>query len=266
VRPVLERDELYRKVLELRADGLSYNHIIKEVQRTTGVRLRKSHLHDWITGKHKPLGSVRAFAAEPSPELAYLIGVSKGDADLGINRWNYRVRLRAVDKDFVQTFNHCASVVLGTKPHSMAWIQKRGQWSVEICSLKLYRFLQQPLRKLKVTMEHCENCIASFLRGFFDSEGSMSGRSLTVSNTRLVTLACVRRLLRRLGVSTTGPYLKAEGGRIVLIKGRFYKANRNVYYLRVRAKSLERFRVFVGFSIGRKSKALSEATSPHSFP
>jgi DNA endonuclease len=263
VRPVLERDELYKKVLALRADGLSYSRIIEEIQRTTGVRLRKSHLHDWTTGKHRPLGSVRAFAAEPSPELAYLIGVSKGDADLGIDRWNYRVRLRAVDKDFVQTFNHFGSVVLGTKPHSMSWIQKRGQWSVEICSLKLYRFLKRPLLELKAAIEHCEYCIASFLRGFFDSEGSMSGRNLTVSNTRLVTLACVRRLLRRLGISTTGPHLSTEGERIVLIKGKFYKANRSVYYLRVRANSLEMFRALVGFSIGRKSEALREATSHH---
>jgi intein-encoded DNA endonuclease-like protein len=105
-----------------------------------------------------------------------------------------------------------------------------------------------------VAIEHCENCVTSFLRGFFDSEGSMSGRSLTVSNTRHVALACVKSLLRSLGISSTGPHLKAEGGRTVLIKGRFYRANRNEYYLRVRAKSLERYRALVGFSISRKTK------------
>ena len=261
MRPVLERYELYRKVLALRARGLSYNQIIRNLERREGVRLGKSHVHDWVTGEHQPFGSVGAFDPAPSLELAYLIGVSRGDADLGIDKWNYRIRLRATDKDFVQAFNRCASAVLRSRLHSVMWIPSRHQWSVEICNLLLYQFLRQSLAKLRTTIEHCEACIGRFLRGFFDSEGSMSGRSLTVSNTRFVTLTLVKNLLERLGLSVTGPHLLSRGGRNVVIKGKVYKANRNQYSLRVRTISLSLFRELIGFSIARKTDALDKGLS-----
>ena len=261
MRPVLERDKLYHEVLALRTQGLSYNQIIKHIQEREGVRLGKSHLHDWITGKHRPLGSVTEFDSKPSPELAYLIGVAKGDASLGVNRWNYRIRLRVIDKDFAQAFNYCASEVLHRGLHSLMWIPSRLQWSVEICSELLYLFLKQPLTRLRITIEHCEACIALFLRGFFDSEGSISGRSLSVSNTRLVTLTTVKRLLKRLDLAVTGPHLGSRGGRLVTIKGKEYKANRNLYTLRVRARSLAKFQELIGFSIARKSRALAQANT-----
>jgi DNA endonuclease len=252
---------LYQKVLALRARGLSYNKIIRVIERTEGVRLNKSHIHDWVNGLHQPFGSVRAFDPEPSPELAYLVGVSRGDADLGIDKWNYRIRLRATDKDFVQAFNYSASVVLHSRPHSLMRIPSRHQWSVEICSMLLYRFLKQSIAKLRITIEHCDACIEGFLRGFFDSEGSMSERNLTVSNTRLGTLRLAKILLGRLGLSVTGPRLVTKGGRNVLIKGRLYRANRNQYVLGVRARSLELFRDLVGFSIARKNDALAKGLS-----
>jgi len=261
VRSVLERHSLYRRVLSLRARGLSYKQIIRDIERTEGVKLGKSHVHDWVTGQHRPFGSVRAFDPVPSPELAYLIGVSRGDADLGIDRWNYRIRLRVTDKDFVQTFNQCASVVLQSRLHSVMWIPSRRQWSVEICSLLLYHYLKQPLAKLRTVIEHCDACIEGFLRGFFDSEGSVYERSLSVSNTRLVTLVFVKSLLERLGLSVTGPHLVSRGGREVVIKGKAYKANRNQYSLRVRTISLLLFRDLIGFSIARKNEALAKGLS-----
>ena len=87
----------------------------------------------------------------------------------------------------------------------------------------------------------------------------MSGRTLTVSNEDLSLLKCVCELLQSLGVETTGPHLATEGGRTVMIKGKFYRQNEDLHYVRVRAKSLERFQTVVGFSISRRSAALSLA-------
>jgi intein-encoded DNA endonuclease-like protein len=206
-----------------------------------------------------PFGSVRKLDESPSPELAYVVGVAKGDATLDIHRWNYRIRLRVTDKDFAQTFNRCISKVLNTRPHSLMWIPSRLQWSVEVSSLLLYRTLVKPLSKLKAFVEHCEPCMGAFLRGFFDSEGSISGRSLTISNTRISVLYYAKRLLTKLGIASTGPSLRALGGRLVTIKGRQYVANRNDYSLRIRATSLGRFKEAVGFSIKRKSDRLTRA-------
>ena len=264
MRPVLERDQLYRRVLALRARGLSYSRIIEAVRTEAGVTLRKSHLHDWIQGKHRPLGSVHQFSNEPSQELAYLIGVAKGDAALDVQKWNYRIRLRVIDRDFTQEFDRCVCRVLGCRPHSIMWIDSRSQWSIEVCSLLLYKFLRQPLSKLETAIEHCQSCVSAFLRGFFDSEGSISGRTLNISNTRLVNLSYCKRLLKSLGLSVTGPHMGRKGGRLVVIKGRLYRANRNQYNLRVRTRSLLDFRNLVGFSIKRKRIALNRALAPNS--
>ena len=44
LRPTVERERLYRLVLELRKEGLSYNQIIAGVKAEHGVTLRKSHM------------------------------------------------------------------------------------------------------------------------------------------------------------------------------------------------------------------------------
>ncbi len=71
-RPTTEREKLYRLVLDLRKDGLSYNQIIRKIEVEQGISLGKSHISGWINGKHKPFGYVRAFDATPTAELSYL--------------------------------------------------------------------------------------------------------------------------------------------------------------------------------------------------
>jgi intein-encoded DNA endonuclease-like protein len=105
-RPTIERDRLYHLVLSLRKEGLSYNQIIERVEAEQGVILRKSHVSEWINGKHKPFGYVRAFDAEPCPELAYVIGVEMGDASMSFSRnYNYKLKLRVTDKEFAEEFS-----------------------------------------------------------------------------------------------------------------------------------------------------------------
>ena len=235
---------------------MSYKEVISEVLRKTGTRLSKSHISDWVNGKHDPYGSVNEFSSAPVPELAYVIGVVKGDATLGLQKWTYRLRLRVIGKEFAEEFDRCASFVIRSRRHSLHWLPNSGLWCVEVCSVLLYKYLNQSFSVLKKAISHCEDCIAAFLRGFFDSEASVSGRSLTVSNASLQVLRFVGISLRRLQVSTTGPYLSQVGGRPVVIKGKIYRANKNIYILRVRAGSLEVYSRRVGFAIKRKERAL----------
>jgi len=256
---VWENKELYDMVISLRRHGMSYNEIIGEVLRSESITLSKSTVSDWVSGRHHPYGSVHELLQGPSPELAYVIGVSKGDATIRVQKWSYRIRLRVIDKEFAEEFDRCASIVIGSERHSIHWLRKQSLWCVEICSVLLFRILDQPFSALKAFVSHCGECASAFLRGFFDSEASMSGRSLAVSNGRLGILRFAKIMLAKLSIDTTGPRLAEKGGRLVLIKGRICRANLNIYSLRVRSRSLEGYSRHVGFSVRRKQIALNRA-------
>jgi DNA endonuclease len=260
LRPVWERDVLYHEVLELRSMGLSYNKIIAEIERTRGVRLNKSHIHGWVTGKHRPFGDVRPFDASPTPELCYVIGVKMGDASTSLTgRYNHKVKLRVKDKDFAEEFSRCLGILLKRDPPRVKWHAKTATWHTELSSVLLRRFLLQSVKELEKTVSHCESCKGAFLRGFFDSEGSISERSLKVTNGDLEKLTLVESLLSQLGIRTTAPHLDSKGGRLVVIKGKFYTQNKDMYHLSVRAFSLRKYKELVGFSIVRKAVRLAEA-------
>ncbi len=121
-RPTVEREELYRLVLNLRREGLSYGAIIRRVETERGVRLGKSHVSDWVTGKHKPFGYVRTFDSKPCTELAYVIGVSLGDGSTSSNRkHSHMIKLRVIDKEFAEEFARCLGVLLNRPPPLVKW-------------------------------------------------------------------------------------------------------------------------------------------------
>jgi len=117
--------------------------------------------------------------------------------------------------------------------------------------------LKQNLRELVPSIEHCQSCKAAFLKGFFDSEGCVSGRKLTVSNGDLDKMSLVCKLLGELGIVATGPHLLREAGGMTLIKGKLYRVNKNQYLLYVRAGSVETYRDKVGFCVSRKGARLA---------
>jgi len=263
LRPTVERERLYNLVLELRKEGLSYNAIIERVKAERGVTLRKSHVSEWTNGKHRPFGYVRAFDAKPCPELAYVIGVKMGDASLSMSRnYQYILKLRVIDREFAEEFSRCLSVILRRSPPRVKWHEKTKAWHTELSSLLLYNFLRQPLRDLKRVVEDSVDCSAAFLRGFFDSEGWVYSMELGVVNTNMETLRYVSKLLEsRFGIRVLGPRLKRKGGRMVMIKGKLYHANKDCYSLLVERSSLSAYRSAVGFTIRRKQQRLASAVA-----
>jgi len=254
-RPTTERDQLYHRVLRLREDGLSYNQIIERVEAEHRVALRKSHISGWVTGKHKPYGYVRALDTTPRPELAYVIGVKMGDASTSVSHYNYMIKLRVTDKDFAEEFSRCLSKILKRDPPKVKWHEKTHAWHVQSSSLLLQQFLLRPISEMRSSIFHSKACMSAFVRGFFDSEGTASGK-LSASNGDLDKLTLVREVLDELGVETTGPHLTKEKGGLVIIKGHEYRVNKNQYYIYVRASSRLAFRNLIGFSIARKMKGL----------
>jgi intein-encoded DNA endonuclease-like protein len=122
-----------------------------------------------------------------------------------------------------------------------------------------YRLLAARPSRLRQTIEHCDECAASFLRGFFDSEAGISGRVLRISNGNKAVLSLACELLERLGIETTGIHLIKSAGGLVLIKGKLYRQNLDQMYVHVRSMSLERFQEKIGFIVKRKAVALNAA-------
>lgn len=242
-------------MLDLRAKSSSYLEIIDEIERQTGVRLSKSCLSGWIRGTHSPLGSATSFEPTATPELAYVIGTETGDASLNatIGNSQYRIRLKAKDRSFVEEFDRAVSATLNCGRHRI-WKTKDSEYYVEIGSYFLYGFLRRPLEELKCFVEHCEECVAAFVRGFFDSEGSVSkSGELTAYNTDLELLGYVKDLMFRfLFIESTGPHLNARKGSLLVRRGKSYYRNSDCFFIYVRKKSLATFYKRVGLTIPRK--------------
>ncbi|MEM0481617.1 MAG: LAGLIDADG family homing endonuclease [Nitrososphaerota archaeon] len=94
----------------------------------------------------------------------------------------------------------------------------KRRFVIELESKVLYELLKRPLRleKVKKFVEHCNRCKSAFLRGFFDSEGSVDeDGEVTVYNTDLALLRYVKQLLSSLGIKTTVPHLYVKSGMIL---------------------------------------------------
>ena len=159
-------------------------------------------------GNPRTLRQRKSLFLEPTPELAYVIGVNFGDGSLNRKGYNRRIRLQAIDLDFLLEFNRCLSKVLGTRRHTPWFDTKRREIHVEASSVLLHDFLAQDWENLKPWIEHCSSCVSMFLRGFCDSEGSVDEAGhVTCTNSDFGLLKFVRDLLsNHFGIETTGQY------------------------------------------------------------
>jgi len=240
----------------MRQMGLTYSQIAEALKWEYKVGPSKGQLSEWLRGIHGPFGSANRFLAEPTPELAYVIGVTLGDGSLNRKGYNRRIRLQSVDLDFVLEFDRCLSKVLGTGAHK-PWFDTR-KIHIEASSVLLHDFLHRRWEALKPWIEHCSSCVSMFLRGFFDSEGSVQdGGHVTCSNSGFALLRFVQYLLSfYFRVETTGPRLQTRAGTKISNRGHTYLRKLDVYYIYIRTRSLFIFSHSVGFTIRRKQLRL----------
>lgn len=254
--PLDLRLRLYREAVQLRTESLTFGQIISRVQERYHVTLPKGTLSGWVNGKNSPNRAGHAFVPKPIPELAYVIGAKAGDASLNVkaSSYQYRIRLKAMDAEFVEMFSRAVAASLGCAPHKLWRDEKTQEFYVEYGSYLLYQFLRKPLKELAPLIEHDLSCVAAFLRGFFDSEGSVGKNGeTTASNSNLESLEYVKYLLHEyLQIETTGPHLRTRKGSILSRRGRSYHRNVDCYEIYVRRAFLSEFRDKVGFSIQRK--------------
>jgi len=271
------RIRLFDEVNRLRGDGLTYREIIDEVWRSYGVRISKSSVSEWLHGIHNPYNGRYIPSIEflkPSEVLAYVIGVKIGDgyasrkkrAIKGYNR--VRIGLEAKDREFATEFGRCLAKVLGRRPINPRYRNDVGKYVVEVRSQTLYELLKKPvdLERLKKYIEYCERCMAAFLRGFADSEGSVSEEGyIRIYNTDYRLLEYIKDLLKRLGIESTGPWTKRQQGKTFYDhkKMKSYTYNKELYYIHIRADSNINFYKNIGFTIGRKQRRLENYVKKH---
>jgi intein-encoded DNA endonuclease-like protein len=245
------RIKLYNDVVALRRSRLTYKGIVEEAWHRYRVRLSKSHISYWLRGVHSPYNGRRIPSLEllkPSEELAYVIGVALGDGYAYRRRRaikGYRdvvVGLKARDREFVEEFAGCLAKVLGRRQIRPRYVKSSGRYVVEAESKTLYELLKKPvdLERLKKYIEHCERCMAAFLRGFADSEGSVNKRGyIFILNTDQRLLTYIMDLLRRLGIESTGPIIHVRRGTIINDpeRGKKYSRNKDCHRLHIRASS-----------------------------
>lgn len=102
-------------------------------------------------------------------------------------------------------FSRCASVVLHSAPSKVWRYEKRRKWCAEVCTAPTYKFLREGLR-FEGLVSHCPGCAAAFIRGLFDSEGSVGHSGLPVSNEHREALTFAQHLPETFfGTEATGP-------------------------------------------------------------
>jgi len=231
-RPRELRIKLYDRVMALRQLGLSYNKIRDVIKQEYGIELPEPQISGWVRGLHSPYNGRRIPSPEllePSEDLAYVIGAVCGDGYANIRRRirkGYRqaiIHLEVKDKEFVEEFAIRIGRVLNRPPPKPKVKRSTGRYYIKVESKTLYELLKKPvdLERLRKYIEHCDKCIAAFLRGFFDAEGSISENgSIHLVNSDYRLLKYVQSLLERFEIVTTGPHLQHQQGSIMHIKGK----------------------------------------------
>jgi intein-encoded DNA endonuclease-like protein len=265
VAPIEIRMKTYNDVFKLRKRGLSLTKIRNKLYRKYGVWISESTISRWLHGVTSPYNGRRIPSLEllkPSEDLGYVIGVRLGDGYTSEKSDGYIIGLRAKDIEFVEKFGRCLGNVLGRKPIRPK--KYAGTYVAEATSKTLYELLRKPvdLKRIRKYVEHCKKCIATFLRGLFDSEGCVSEKGyITLINSNYEVLVYAQRLLReRFGIESTGPWPYTRKGTIMHDPrtGKQYKTKKDCYYIYIRAESLPKFYQLIGFTIRRKQKRLED--------
>jgi len=272
-RPLSLRKQLYRRVLELRRQGLSYGEIQKRILEETGEHLSRSTISQWLRRIHTPYGDGVGYDGEdrrthklrPCPELAYVIAAELGDGYTHYEGdYHYVVGLAARDYDFVEEFARCVAIALGReKPYKPYWDKNLGRWVTKIYSKELFYLLKKPvdLERIRPYIECSKECMAAFLRGLADAEGSANKDEkhlghVSIYNNDLRLIECARSLLKALGIFAK--IYKQRKKKSTKIDGRIVKRNMQITYrLSIHRKAdIIKFREIISFTIKRKQEVL----------
>jgi len=257
-----ELQELLEYINELRRKGVNYSQIAERIMNEKGIKISRVTISRWCKGRHNPFNRIKVVNLEPSPSLAYIIGVYFGDASVNIyGNYKYRVRLKVVDKEFAEAFARALKEI-GANPRIYEESDgRRKRFVTEATSKGLYCLLNRPK---DVLFEIARNHPTAFLKGFFDSEGTFNFNSkrgygyLSASNYDIEVLEFCRELLKGLGMESRITLTKRKGTKVKLW-GKEYEYSSDLYEIRIyRKENIFKFYQLIGFTIHRKQQLLRE--------
>jgi len=153
---------------------------------------------------------------EPSEALSYVLGVLKGDGCVYRSWGEGSIILQATDEVFVDSFNRALKEI-GLSPHICICGGYPRGYASSVVFADWYKNL--PLSVVKEIVQSDKQFILSFIRGFYESEGSYvvdqkhHHRRADMTNTNSKLLMMVKGLLEELKFHPKiyGPYPKGQG-------------------------------------------------------
>lgn len=257
--------EEYTQVMRVRKQKKAQDVI--KISRITGIP--KDTIRGWIYRGVKPkrLRKTKFLPKESKklgPELAYILGVIQGDGCLCKSKrhslrgecFDYILVLGVTDKDFADYFSKQLEKWSSFKTYKYKYPQ-RGKGTKDIYGIRLrskdvFEFLSN--FDLDILLESDEQIKSMFLKGLFDSEGSVSktkkSRTIRIGMCNIKIIKLAKNLIESLGIKC---------GKIHVRKVLDYKP---LYLFCISSKeSLKRYRDCIGFSIKRKQERLDNLIS-----
>lgn len=155
-----------------------------------------------------------------SENLAYILGVLKGDGWVSKNNWNYRIGLSTTETNFVESFAQSLKQI-GLKPainlRKFPDPNHRNQHCLEANSKEFYDWYKSlSLNDIRILINENTEYAIAFLRGFYESEGNISKASknsyrLAIYNSDKELIEFVKQLIENLKIPTSLYSTKRNG-------------------------------------------------------
>ena len=214
--------EEYNQVIELRKKGWSLTKIYSFLLNQ-GLDISYGAISDWIYTNKKPfqdkiLSKINKQEEFLTEEKSYILGVLCGDGYIRIHKsGHFLVGLDVTDEDFADEFRRCLAKVYGLMPSKKLRIAEctnfsknpKPRYVINLTSklvvLDLLKYSSSfKTKEWQVPDEIFNSSISvksAFLKGLFDSEGSVSFRKpggiyLSVSSGNEAPLLNIKRILK----------------------------------------------------------------------
>jgi intein-encoded DNA endonuclease-like protein len=165
---------------------------------------------------------------EMSENLAYILGVLYGDGYVSNCRQQYRAGLSATKKEFVECFTDALKKI-SLRPHtflirdSVKNPRHQDRYAVVVYSKIFYEWRKKlTLKDTKQLLIDDHRLIRSFLKGFYESEGSLDKKrmKIVIYNSNEELLLLVLRMLKILNFKTSSICPGNRAYRLRILGGR----------------------------------------------
>ncbi len=176
-----------------------------------------------------------------TPELSYVIGVMFGDGYFA----ERSIRLGVIDRDFCDYFAENIKKWLNKKTSLLESIKRKRRYFICVLYSKdvrdfLFSIVREGYLPKQIISSQNEQILCSFIKGFSDSEGSVSEKyRIRLSNKNKNLLLEIKKILIKLGFNDDHLHI--------------YSDRNDVYNLSITSlPNIRQFNEKIGFTIERK--------------